>query len=58
MTHTTHETGATSQVATAREPRAPQIAYRTAKVDGVDVFYREAGPKDGPRRSGASCSSG
>ncbi|WP_336485973.1 alpha/beta fold hydrolase [Methylobacterium nigriterrae] len=22
--------------------------YRTAKVDGVSVFYREAGPKDGP----------
>ena len=22
--------------------------YRTAKVDGVDIFYREAGPADGP----------
>jgi len=23
------------------------VAYRTAKVDGLDIFYREAGPKDG-----------
>ena len=28
-------------------PAAP-IYYRTVKVDGLDVFYREAGPKDGP----------
>ena len=24
----------------------PKIAYRTVNVDGVDIFYREAGPKD------------
>lgn len=24
------------------------IHYRTAKVDGIDLFYREAGPKDAP----------
>jgi pimeloyl-ACP methyl ester carboxylesterase len=24
------------------------IHYRTAMVDGVKVFYREAGPADGP----------
>jgi pimeloyl-ACP methyl ester carboxylesterase len=24
------------------------VAYRTVKVDGVNVFYREAGPKDAP----------
>ncbi len=23
-------------------------AYRTAQIDGVSIFYREAGPKDGP----------
>lgn len=23
-------------------------AYRTAKIDGLDIFYREAGPKDAP----------
>ena len=22
--------------------------YRTVKVDGIDLFYREAGPADGP----------
>ncbi|MCI0350403.1 MAG: alpha/beta fold hydrolase, partial [Acidobacteriales bacterium] len=27
---------------------AAQVNYRTAKVDGVEVFYREAGPKDAP----------
>lgn len=29
-------------------PTAEQVRYRTAKVDGVDVFYREAGPKNAP----------
>jgi hypothetical protein len=24
------------------------ISYRTVKVDGLSIFYREAGPKDGP----------
>lgn len=28
-------------------PAAP-IFYRTIKVDGLDIFYREAGPKDAP----------
>jgi hypothetical protein len=27
---------------------AMQVHYRTVPIDGVDVFYREAGPKDGP----------
>lgn len=26
----------------------PVVHYRTTKIDGVDVFYREAGPADGP----------
>lgn len=26
----------------------PAIAYRTAKVNGLDIFYREAGPKEAP----------
>jgi pimeloyl-ACP methyl ester carboxylesterase len=26
--------------------RAAKVAYQTLKMDGVDVFYREAGPKD------------
>jgi pimeloyl-ACP methyl ester carboxylesterase len=29
-------------------PEAPSVAYRTVKVDGLDIFYREAGPKDAP----------
>jgi len=27
---------------------AETVSYHTAKVDGLDIFYREAGPKDGP----------
>lgn len=27
---------------------AAQVAYRTVAIDGVDIFYREAGPKDAP----------
>lgn len=30
------------------------IHYRSMKIDGVNVFYREAGPADGPRRRPAS----
>jgi pimeloyl-ACP methyl ester carboxylesterase len=29
-------------------PMRNQIAYRTVRVDGLSIFYREAGPKDGP----------
>src|ERR1700758_3223648 len=25
-----------------------EASYRTVRVDGLDIFYREAGPKDGP----------
>ncbi|KQV84065.1 alpha/beta hydrolase [Rhizobium sp. Root1220] len=28
--------------------KIPVIRYHTAKIDGVNVFYREAGPADGP----------
>ena len=27
---------------------AAQVHYRTAKIDGLDIFYREAGPRDAP----------
>jgi pimeloyl-ACP methyl ester carboxylesterase len=30
------------------KPESPKIAYRTAKLDGMDIFYREAGSKDAP----------
>jgi pimeloyl-ACP methyl ester carboxylesterase len=34
----------------AAELEAPtsQVLHRTVKVDGLDIFYREAGPKDAP----------
>ena len=27
---------------------APHVSYRTIEVDGLSIFYREAGPKDAP----------
>jgi pimeloyl-ACP methyl ester carboxylesterase len=27
---------------------AARVYYRTVKIDGLDIFYREAGPKDAP----------
>lgn len=30
------------------ERAVTQVHYRTAKVDGLDIFYREAGPKNAP----------
>src|SRR5580658_2090422 len=30
------------------KPMKPPVAYRTVKVDGLSIFYREAGPKDAP----------
>jgi pimeloyl-ACP methyl ester carboxylesterase len=32
----------------AQQAAIPVVHYRTAKIDGVDVFYREAGPADAP----------
>jgi len=32
----------------AQQAAPPVVHYRTARVDGVDVFYREAGPADAP----------
>jgi len=26
----------------------PRVFYRTAKVEGLNLFYREAGPEDAP----------
>lgn len=39
-----------SQPAAGQEPAAARavVAYRTAKVQGLDIFYREAGPRDAP----------
>jgi pimeloyl-ACP methyl ester carboxylesterase len=32
----------------AEQSVPPTVHYRTAKVEGVDIFYREAGPADAP----------
>ena len=30
------------------QPTSPQVYYRTVKIDGLDIFYRESGSKDAP----------
>ncbi len=30
------------------QPEAVQVAYRTVKISGLDIFYREAGPEGAP----------
>src|SRR3954467_3215403 len=36
-------------VAQLKEPAmAEHVSYRTVQVDGLSIFYREAGPKDAP----------
>lgn len=32
----------------AQSETAPRIAYRTVQIDDLDIFYREAGPRDAP----------
>lgn len=32
----------------ADESAPPQVFYRTTQVNGLDIFYREAGPQDAP----------
>lgn len=32
----------------AGEPNATQVLYRKVKIDGLDIFYREAGRKENP----------
>lgn len=34
--------------ADAEKPNESQVHYRTVEVDGLDLFYREAGPRDAP----------
>ncbi len=42
-----------SEPATQAAEAAPNVRYRTATIDGVNVFYREAGPAD--RRRSCCC---
>ncbi len=30
------------------KPTGPTVAYRTIKIDGLDIFCREAGPRTAP----------
>ena len=39
---------AAGAASTANVASTAGVSYRTVKVDGVNVFYREAGPKDAP----------
>lgn len=41
-------TASSALASLASSALAGQVQYRTVKVDGLDIFYREAGPKDGP----------
>src|SRR5664279_6044453 len=36
------------EAAQAAQAAIPTVHYHTVKVDGIDIFYREAGPADGP----------
>lgn len=45
---TAASTGCPSAAATQRETAFATIRYRTVDVDGVDIFYREAGDPDAP----------
>jgi pimeloyl-ACP methyl ester carboxylesterase len=46
FSHTQHHIGAGSQ--TKDNVMAPQVFYRSVGVDGLSIFYREAGPKYAP----------
>ena len=37
-----------SAASAERSDPSHEVVYRTVKVDGLDIFYREAGPKDAP----------
>ena len=39
---------AASATCVSEQAAIPVVHYRTVKVDGVDIFYREAGPADAP----------
>ncbi|CAA9317469.1 MAG: Hydrolase, alpha/beta fold family [uncultured Gemmatimonadetes bacterium] len=37
-----------AQSLAAGAPRTAAVMHRTVKIDGMDIFYREAGPRDAP----------
>ena len=40
--------GGSSAIAKGTEVEAVKTLHKTVKVQGLDIFYREAGPKDAP----------
>ena len=40
--------GAATSVPARADESAPPVAHRTVNVDGLSIFYREAGPPDAP----------
>ncbi|MFT5052575.1 MAG: pimeloyl-ACP methyl ester carboxylesterase, partial [Chlamydiales bacterium] len=36
-------------VAADRQPEGPAVEYGTETIDGLEIFFREAGPKDAPQ---------
>lgn len=38
----------TAPSADAGQVHRPEVYYKTVKIDGLDIFFREAGPKDAP----------
>ena len=47
VTSTNSDGMAKAEVASSRPPAFPTL-YKTVKVEGLDIFYREAGPIDAP----------
>ena len=41
-------TSSSNRRAVSEQAAIPVVHYRTVKVDGVDIFYREAGPAGAP----------
>jgi pimeloyl-ACP methyl ester carboxylesterase len=38
----------TAFLTSSQAAESNQVKYRTARIDGLEIFYREAGPKDAP----------
>ncbi len=49
VTITTNQSFAEAAVSGEQGPNRPTVQHRTMKIDGLDIFYREAGPKDAPK---------
>jgi pimeloyl-ACP methyl ester carboxylesterase len=48
LTALPHHTAAKDRSADAPRPQIPVVHYHTVSIDGVEVFYRDAGPPEAP----------